>query len=70
MKTKTISLRIIDTGDDSTPYGLVEESTDTIVRLSHDPRQLAAWAFVHYGDEAEVRHEEDLIKAETIPWRK
>lgn len=60
--------RIVDlpTGD----YGLVDESTDMVIRTGESHRDLSDWAFLTFKEETEVRHEEDHVKAENVPWRK
>lgn len=61
--------RIIDLPDERFPYGLVEESTDEVVRVSETPRELSDWVLLN-DPTAIVRHDEDLIKAEVLPWKR
>lgn len=56
---------IVEIQDTAGPYALQDAEGKT-VRIGYDPRKLSAWAFDNGAQE--VRHDEDLIKAENIPW--
>lgn len=61
-KTKRI-YRIIDVDNDRHPFGLVDPDTDVVIRIDERPRYLADYAFDELGAD-EVRHDENLIRAE------
>ena len=64
-KPKRRLFKIIDVDDSRHPYGLVGPD-DTVIRVDTNPRALARWAFDVHGEEIEVRHDEDLVKAESV----
>jgi hypothetical protein len=56
--------RIIDNPSDArAPFALVNPE-DEIVDVSDRVRLLADRAFARFGEEIEVRHDEDLVRAE------
>ena len=68
MRGTDVKFRIIETGIPDQPYGLVDE-TGTIIRTDYKPELLSNYAFAH-TEATEVRHDEDLITAEVIPWKR
>ena len=57
--------RIVDDPVVARGYVLLDEKS-TEVRSGKNPRKLSEWAFDNGADE--VRHDEDLIKAEEFSW--
>lgn len=58
--------RIVDFNDVAAPYPLLDPD-GLMIRAAYDPRELSKYAFDSLGAD-EVCHEEDLIKAESVPY--
>ncbi len=55
--------RIVDADNDAAPYALVDDHGENVTYAA-STRELSDYAFAKFGEEIEVRHDEDLIQME------